>query len=228
MRGTQVVAFYNEKVQLEVDGQELFSKLALDPPLHEPSGAVFVVESDFPQVLDERSFIGRVLGDSTDDPEIAVSRDDFVFERPPVTRLVLAIQPLSDDRLATSPRFSRGKSEIERILGEESGYVVRVVGVPGDQIPLHPCCEPVHGRKSKGAPTIGCGRGPCRLHSKIGFAAHSGKLIGSISLGFVSSPGIPDAALSSHPGRFNQFGSTNDSDSDYCRVATVVDRPGHQ
>jgi hypothetical protein len=64
---TTTVAFFNEKVQLEVDGQKLRSilidvprgsakddyatrsaELALDPPLHEASGAVFIVESHFP------------------------------------------------------------------------------------------------------------------------------------------------------------------------------------
>jgi hypothetical protein len=64
---TTMVAFFNEKVELEVDGQKLRSilidvrwgsakddyaprsaELALDPPLHEASGAVFMVESHFP------------------------------------------------------------------------------------------------------------------------------------------------------------------------------------
>ena len=94
-----------------------------------------------------------VAGPAANNPEVVGYRGDFMAELM-VARLILAIQPALDDSITSAPWRPKWGREIFGIVREQRTDVVRIVAVPGGDIPLNPRIEVAcfHGGQDRGPP----------------------------------------------------------------------------
>src|SRR5262245_24091897 len=124
----------------------------LHPPFREAVGTELIGKSDHPQVA-ERLPCSTVDRRALDHDRIRGSRNRTPGEGR-VAWLILVGKPLIDDLLATPPWRGVRLSAVLRILGEQGGDVIGMVGIPCPHVAVDP-----------GADAVVVGHGPIMAES---------------------------------------------------------------
>jgi hypothetical protein len=104
------------------------------PPLYELAATSVRVQTDHPQVAVRLIWVdGRAL----DDGHLVCDSDRLPLEGG-LSGFVLTLQPARDDVLTAAPRGTKRCGVVLPIVGEQSGDVVRIIGVPGPDVAVYP------------------------------------------------------------------------------------------